>query len=116
MATFIDKFLKSDYLDLTAHEALKRSPVVLLGVTDTAAGVLDRLGIKTIFDLACSSIFSNARKLVEAANGPADGLSKLWPAPGDMVDQSVRFVPVAELKLKSIKALNSIGDETAEKL
>ncbi|WP_126879984.1 hypothetical protein [Paraburkholderia kururiensis] len=82
----LTSLVRTEFRNLPFRELLNQSPTVLLGVTPAAATSLGKLDINTVFDLATSSIFDDAAKLVEAAQDRKNVLNLHGSAPSDLVD------------------------------
>lgn len=98
----------------TTDEVLRGPVIALLGVSDTAASVLQGLQINTVFDLAASRVFAAAADLVAISDGNLDRLeNRLNAVPSDVVD-APPGVPVAELAKQPISVLRGIGSVLAQ--
>src|SRR5687767_9917046 len=92
--------VRSQYRSAGASQLLKASTTALLSVSDVAAEFLKELGIETVLDLAGSTLFASARRIVDAAE-PGHALS------GDLVgtdslDSEARGKPWHELAESSV--------------
>jgi hypothetical protein len=101
--------LTTEYADAEIHDVLRRSTRVLLGVSDAAAQALETLGISTVFDLASSRIFADARVLLEAGADPGSLVARFGAAPGDIVTVAPADVPVDQLRFQPVGILAGIG-------
>lgn len=101
--------LLSSHAHDDAHQILQSPISVLLGVGVDAAGALRSLQIQSVFDLATSRIFANARRVVDATLSPASLFSQFGAVTSDVIDESLRDVAVQELPAQSIEALEGIG-------
>ena len=106
----------SDYSDLLRasaaaldmHELLKKPATVLLGVSAAAAAALEKVGIKTVFDLGTSNLFATARAVNEIGKtGTASAIYGM--STGDLLADSASFsslqeiprLPVSDLRMLS---------------
>lgn len=65
----ISEILRSGYENLDLHDLL-RSPIsVLIGVNDAVVPELEKLGIRTVFDLGSSWLFANATEAFRTSHG-----------------------------------------------
>jgi hypothetical protein len=102
--------LKAGFSGLSLDEALRLPASALLGVSDSAADALKRIGVETIFDLGSSWLFSNASGAIEAATGE----------PGLSSTHLLEELPVAQpddaasLPLESLRGMSD-EDATAIK-
>jgi hypothetical protein len=107
--------VRSDFRNRPLRDILNLPPQALLGVSADAELVLEKLEIKTVFDLATSAIFGNATKLVRAASDFNSALFQHGTPTADMVRQAdVAGKKVGELQFLSIGVLEGIPtDDTA---
>ncbi|MBD3336847.1 MAG: hypothetical protein GF355_15145, partial [Candidatus Eisenbacteria bacterium] len=105
--------LKTEFVDLDLSEVLQSSPIVLHGVSDVAAQLLEDLKIATVYDLALATLFSNASRVVHAAQQDESVIQRHGAAPADIIDSSQQSVPPAELPEKPVSALIGVGDSLA---
>jgi hypothetical protein len=101
--------LTSEHADDEIHDVLHRAPRVLLGVSDAAAQALETLGISTVFDLANSRIFADAKVLLEAGADPGSLVARFGAVPGDIVTTASADVPVDQLRFRPVGILAGIG-------
>ncbi len=73
--TTVADHLKAGYSALSADEVLQLRVSALLGVSDSAASALGRIGVETIFDLGSSWLFANAAASIQSDTGET-GLSR----------------------------------------
>lgn len=98
----------------TASQLLSKATNVLIGVSDSIATTLSELGIRTIFDLAASRIFGDAREIL-VASVQADGPFRERIA-GDFVDAGYRNRSPKQIAQLPLGALRGISNGTAKKL
>jgi hypothetical protein len=108
--TNITDHLKASYSGLSLDEALQSPVSALLGVNDSAAAALKRVGVETIFDLGSSWLFANANAALEAVTGePLRSRTELLKElPAGQPDDA------ASLPLESLRGL-SVDDAAAIK-
>ena len=94
----LSSYLMSDFLNLSAREVLQTSPGVLLGVTSDGVDILKALQINTVFNLATSRLFANAKLLVQASADSTNYLARFGTVPSDVVDSSATKIPISELQ------------------
>ena len=101
--------VKTAFLQNTASEIPASSPSVLLGVTDAAASALAELNVRTVYDLALSTIFANATRVVAAAADSNSVINKHGKPPADIIDHSALSTPLADVPTSPIQLLVGIG-------
>ncbi|MEL6195652.1 MAG: N-acetylmuramoyl-L-alanine amidase [Myxococcota bacterium] len=93
--------------DLLGHPAN-----VLLGVSKAALQELQALHINTVFDLATSRLFRDARALVEAASTRTSAITQFGRAPSDLVDEarasSTQPESLPTLPLNALQSLSAV--------
>ena len=104
----------SDYLRTGAvstgpREVLRSAPTVLLGVGPGAGEVLGRLGIDTVFDLACSTTFAAAALVQRAATDTSSVEARTGTLPGDLLVGTVS-VPLMETPSLGVDKLRLVAD------
>ena len=60
--------VKTEHQGIPLSDLLRKPTTALLGVNTAAAGALKSFGVNTVFDLATSDLFDNARKILEAGS------------------------------------------------
>ena len=101
--------VRTESRSLTLRELLNETPRVLLGVTTDAVSVLSQIEIDTVFDLATSSVFDDAGKLVKASSAFDSPLAQHGAPSADVVREGlVAGKPVGELQFMSIGILEKI--------
>jgi len=105
--------LKLRFASLDALVAL-RSPVsALLGVSTDIEGLLNELGISTVFDLAVSPLFRTCSDIVAAANGAGDSIiARVGRVPGSILADGAPATPAA-LAGADVAELREIGTTLA---
>jgi hypothetical protein len=107
--------LKQTQADLDSLAAL-RSPVsVLLGVSEAASQALEKIGLKTVVDLATSPLFSVAAEVAAIANGKVNTLSPAGTIPGGFVVEDGPS-DLAGLARADLEVLRALSKETAKDL
>ncbi len=105
-----DKYLKSEYLNLGLEE-IRISPITILnGVSKKAAESLNSLNVFTVYDLAYSTIFSNANKIANSSES-INGFMKNEIIPSDVIDGGERIENIENIKFEDIQTLKGIGPE-----
>jgi hypothetical protein len=106
--------VRSDDRNRPLREILNLPPQSLLGVSADAERVLEKLEIKTVFDLATSAIFGNATKLVRAASDFKSALFQHGTPTADMVKPAeVAGKKVGELQFLPVGILEGIPTDDA---
>lgn len=101
--------VKGIYEGESAEVILKRSTEVLLGIDPEAAGALEGLSIRSVFDLASSHLFASAYKIAQETEGRSSLFSHVGAIPGDILDSSLVSMPPADIAKSGIEALREIG-------
>ncbi|MCC5468520.1 hypothetical protein [Pelosinus baikalensis] len=109
----IRQYLKTEFVDLVATEALRQSPNILIGVTDEAAEQLKKLDIHSVFDLALSKVFDNAKKLLQASLDKTNSLSRFGSVPSDAIVDGENTDDVTSLVFKNISILEGISSNAS---
>lgn len=113
MDSDIFSLVRSNVSGLLPNELLIQSVDVLQGVSQDVVSALEKIGIKTVFDLAASSIFFTAMRLTEAGL-PDSQFSKIGRVPRDMVDDT--SVSLEDIPNKDIDFLSALDTNTAQNL
>ena len=100
---------------LDPDAVLARAPTALLGVDDNAGAVLKELGISTVYDLALSTLFANARAVADAAADPMSAAARYGGLPTGVLSDAAAGTPVADLGKASLGALKALADGLAAK-
>ena len=100
--------VRSDARDLEPGKLAQGPVTVLLGVSQAAATALADVSVVTVFDLATSTLFANARRVVEIAEGDFSAIAVAGVAPLDLIDAEARALPVRELELQPISVLRQL--------
>ncbi len=100
--------LKAAYLRLTLDEALRAPITALVGVTEQAQAVLVSLSIFTVFDLAMSRVFGNAKVLVEQ-EGAGSLFTIYRMVPSDILGPEYQRADLSWVIEQDISALDGIG-------
>ncbi len=109
--TSVRDYLKTEYSSLEPREALGEPPSILLGVTSKAAELLRGLEIRTVFDLALSTVFANASKLLGDGLDGTTSYKKYGGTPSDVLDSTVDHSKVSDLSSAPITVLAGIGSK-----
>lgn len=109
----VSRHLVTSSARLSPLEVLHASPAVLLGVSSEAVSVLGDLGVRTVFDLATSSVFGNATLLVEAGTDPRSLFARFGMAPSDIVETLPTGVTIDQLRFEDPRVLEGIGPAKA---
>ena len=110
------QYVKSSYIFHEPRELLPMPISVLLGVSSEAETILKSLKIVSVFDLATSRIFDNARKIVEVAHSANTTFGRYGGVPSDVVDSNGHNVDVTELQMKPVQLLEGIGPKNGPPL
>lgn len=100
---------------LSMAELLNRPVTILQGASEDAQSALEDVDVRSVFDLAASSLFAAASRIADATR-PDSELGSIGRVPTDMVDAAVHDVPANELATRDIEVLKIIGPQTAAKL
>jgi len=101
------QYVRTEFRHLQLREVLHKPVRVLLGVDADASDLLKKLDIHTVFDLATSSVFDAALKLVQAGSDTHKALSRHGAPTADLVRESfaagkkvneLQYLPVGVLK------------------
>lgn len=98
---------------LELQDVLKQSTSQLLGVSDGAATVLSKVGIKTIFDLGTSNLFASARAVMEMME---DGVDRFGLVSNDLLSDEASYSSVSDIPGLSIAALRVLTPAQATEL
>jgi hypothetical protein len=109
------KHLRTEYLSYAFEQVLKAPVSALIGVTTEAEGALGSLSIHSVFDLAVSKIFNNARAIAEP-NEAGKVFLKYNLVPSDVIRSRQTYSDVAQLAEMSIEVLDGIGEKNAPKI
>jgi hypothetical protein len=112
MPTLLRNLVRADGHSLSPSELLSKSVTILQGVSEGAKDALKLIDVLTVFDLATSSIFYQARKILEAVDEQNE-ITAYGKVPADLLDHSVQLVPLVELPGKDIEQLKGIGSATS---
>jgi hypothetical protein len=97
------------------RELLNLTPLALLGVNADAKLVLEKLDIKTVFDLATSALFDNATKLVNAASDFKSALFQHGSPTADMIKEAeIAGKKLSELQFMPIRVLEGVPEADAD--
>ncbi len=96
MYTSLSNLVRAEGGSLSPSELLSKPVTILQGVSDPAKEALQQIYVLTVFDLATSSVFYQARRIVEAVEGHNE-ITAYGKVPADLLDQSGQTVPLAEL-------------------
>jgi len=110
---FDDK-LKPDSHDLPVDSVVTRAVDVLIGVDAEAADLLGQFGIRTVFDLAVSQVFTAAQRL--AAPRPGDPMVRFGQTPSDLLDERARPQGLAAIESQPVADLRGIGRTKARRI
>ena len=108
----MNELVNSDYRDIPATELLRMRPSVLLGIGEGGDKILDALEIRSIFDLATSSVFHAAVQIVTAADS-THPYSQHGQVPADLVTERGEGMTPAELMLGPPVLLTGIRPRVA---
>ncbi|MGK9486325.1 hypothetical protein [Bacillus tropicus] len=106
--------LKTKYEKLDPREALQSSTDILLGITSDAVAALKLIEIESVFDLATSSVFAAANKLLKAGLDPKDIYFRFGSPPKDIIHESATNSRVDELRFSGIEILEGISPSEAK--
>src|SRR5262245_30250180 len=112
----INDYLVTGSANLSPLEVLHAGPQVLLGVSPQAATALRGLDVLSVFDLASSRVFGNARMLYEAGTDPRTVLARYGVAPADVLEALPAGTTIDQLRSQPIGVLEGIGPANAAAL
>ncbi|KAH6842375.1 hypothetical protein B0I37DRAFT_435780 [Chaetomium sp. MPI-CAGE-AT-0009] len=105
---------RGDTGSIELNGLLHQSVSQLLGVSAEAAAALKKLGsIETVFDLATSSVFDAAGKIVSAARDPSNPIFRYGKVSKDLVRDAYIKTPLEEMPSKPIDLLASVPEDGA---
>ncbi|AKR55072.1 hypothetical protein XM25_04455 [Devosia sp. H5989] len=108
-------YLRTEFRSVPLRQILHQPVTVLLGINEAVATQLKKLDVETVFDLATSSVFEDASKLVRAAQALDDPLFQHGSPTADMVRAAtVAGIPIAELQFLPIAALKAVPAASAD--
>ena len=111
------EFVRTDFRNLQLRELLHHSPYVLLGVSSSTEALLKKIEINTVFDLATSSVFDTASKLVNAGSDMHSVFSQHGIPTADLVREELTAGKrVTELQYLSIRVLVGIPETEVEQV
>src|SRR5262245_6724587 len=102
------QLVRAEHRHVDLREVLSLSPRALLGVDQAAATTLERLDIRTVFDLATSQLFTAAASVPPAAGDPASPMYQYGVVTGDLVRgeaETSRLTEVPDLPVDVLQAL-----------
>ncbi|MCM5679487.1 hypothetical protein M8A51_08080 [Schlegelella sp. S2-27] len=101
----------------TEYQDLLSVPVTaFVGIDLPGAGLLRRLGIVSIFDLAHASAFMAAEELVRAAQDTSHPFHRLGRVGSDLVQGSGTQLPVEQWPLQRTALLSAVGPQVESQL
>ncbi|MCP4361463.1 MAG: hypothetical protein GY796_25915, partial [Chloroflexi bacterium] len=103
------QYIKSNFIHHEPRELLPMPVSILLGVSAKAGESLKSLQIFSVFDLATSHIFANAKKIVEVARSTNTTFGRYGGVPADVVDNDGHYLDVTELHLQPVELLEGVG-------
>jgi hypothetical protein len=102
--------IRSEYRGLEPRIVLDKPVSVLLSVGPDAISALTKIGIMTVFDLAMSTLFSNAVEICRLAENRQGKFADTGRVPRDVLRRG-HEKPVAELPMQDI---NDLASSTSE--
>ncbi|KAL8925785.1 MAG: hypothetical protein Q9208_003282 [Pyrenodesmia sp. 3 TL-2023] len=106
--------VKTEYQNTPLSDLLRKPTTGLLGVSTAAANAVKSFDVNTIFDLATSDVFENARKILEAGNNPKSFMYQHGNPSADLVRESVvGGTKIDQLRYLSIAALERVPEAAA---
>lgn len=115
MATDVRNALKGASSTLTGDALMQARPDVLRGVDAAQQAALETLDVRTVFDLAASSAFAAARRLLRLQDDATQPEAQLQRVAADLV-AAPAGAAVAELAQLPIAALKAVGPARAPTL
>ncbi|MGB0524623.1 MAG: hypothetical protein ACPGJS_16740 [Flammeovirgaceae bacterium] len=94
---------------MSPEDLLKASTNILLGMDAARVQVLQKLHIHTVFELATSQLFNNAKQITEAAANENTVLARYQQVGRNMVKNSYAHLTPYQLQQESIEVLDGIG-------
>jgi hypothetical protein len=108
-------FLRSEHVSADVHQVLRAPVTALAGVSQTAADALALIGVRTVFDLAASSVFALAQAAAEA--GTVTSLpARIGVTPSDWLAPGTTFESPSDIPDLPLAALRGLPPETAAAL
>ena len=96
-------------------ELLKKSPSEILGVSAAAALALDKVGIRTIFDLGTSNLFASARAVLDLRL-PDNPANRFGLVASDLLSDAAEFESLDDIPALSIDKLRILSAAQAADL
>lgn len=112
----IRKLIRSTCHHLDTASLLRQPIDILMGVSPAAKTELDTHNIKTVFDLAASSLFREAAMLVAAADNPSSEWALAGTAPRTVVDSAIAALPIQIIAERNVEDLRSFSEKAAGRL
>lgn len=81
--------IKSQFLNFNSREILQKEVTILIGIDDNIKAVLKKIGVTTVFDLASSRFFANAKEIVRASSKSDSLINRYGDVPSQIIDPSV---------------------------
>jgi hypothetical protein len=110
MSGIVAKYARTNDKGLSPRELLAKPVGALIGTDGDSFAVLQELNIATVFDLAVSTLFSQASALLAAAENARDGLGRFGMVPRDLVDNELVNTSLREIALRPMSALRAVDD------
>jgi len=107
--------IKSQFLNFNSREILQKDVTILIGIDDKIKAVLAKIGITTVFDLASSRYFANAKEIVRASSKSDSLINRYGGVPSQIIDSNVNE-EVDEMYKLPVEKLFGISDAVGREL
>ena len=103
--------IRAPYRSLDPKSVLEKSPSILLGISQSAADALDKVGISSVFDLASSMVFANAVDICLLAESGQGRFAATGKVPHDALRNGYDKL-LTDLPLQPISILSTDSPKT----
>lgn len=108
--------VRSNSLQLELREILQSNPGILLGVSADAEKILDKMNIRSVFDLGMSAIFNAAEFIAESSGFPQSVVSRYGQVPSDVLTDAFRDKKPIEVVNERVGALRAVGSDLEKEI
>ena len=104
-----DVHARTQFSHLELREVIQSKPDILLGVSPEAAATLDSMRIRTVYDLALSSLFGSAARIVAAAADSDSVLARHGTPSSDLMVPASATDTISQLPGEPVQTLVGIS-------
>lgn len=116
-ATDLIDYVRTEFRARSLRELLHEPPTVLIGVDAEAGTALDLLEVRTVFDLAASSVFAAAVQITDSAEKAASALAQYGAPPSDLVhEDKTAGLGIGDLVTAGIEVLQGVPEASAAQI